>query len=204
MKKLLLFGIVISSIFSNNIFANLQIPFVDPFVIKDNHVDIINQVSHIPFMDGPSLMPPEWIDSFFKIKIATYGENVYLYPKQAYKNLVGKNYGTAYLTCHYGNDWAWAVDDFDNYTWLQGKWGKFYDKQDEFVFAVTMNNIDLPKMKRDCKRSLESYGVTIANINQISFGVNHSYVVGTRLTQYVIVYYSEPDRDGLSYLIVNK
>lgn len=153
-------------------------------------------------MEGYSL-PFGWLDSFFKVKVMTYGENIYLYERQFYRDLVGKNYGTAYLSCHYGGNWAWAIDDFDAYSYVYGKWGKFYDKPDEFVFAITINNNDIHKMRRDCKRSLESYNVKIANDDQISFGANHSYILGTRLTQYDLVYYSEPDRNGISHLIIN-
>lgn len=157
----------------------------------------------IPFMEGYSL-PFGWMDSFFKVKVLTYGENIYLYPTQNYRDLVGKNYGTAYLSCHYGDNWAWAVDDFDAYSYVYGKWGKFHDKPDEFVFAITVNNNDINKMRRDCKRSLESYDVKISNSNQISFGVNHSYVWGTRITQYDLVFYTAPDLNDLSHLIVNQ
>lgn len=170
---------------------------------RQPNIDLPNRALVMPFMDNPILLPHSYIDSFFRIKLLTYGENVYLYPEQSYKDLVGKNYATAYLSCHYGDNWVWAVDDFDIYGFVYGKWGKFFDKPDEFVFAITTNNNDLQKMRRDCKRSLEKYGVKIANSHQISFGVNHSYVWGTRLTQYDLVFYSAPDENGLSYLIIN-
>lgn len=192
------------SIFSSVFLGQAKAELIDiDLARRGPDLNMPNRALVIPFIEGPSLMPQKYIDSFFRIKLLTFGENIYLYPKQNYRDLVGKNYGTAYLSCHYGDNWAWAVDDFEVYTWVQGKWGKFYEKPDEFVFAVTINNIDLGKMRRDCKHSLESYGVKIANVNQISFGVNHSYTMGTRLTQYGIVYYSEPDQNGISHLIVN-